>query len=105
MRRALREGQGYLYIQHTAGSIALSSQRDCHAKSWPGSKAGFSPGWLGSATEGRRPQVRGVRSGGLDGDASSTPATHHRAELARNATTAPDSGAKLAKVHDHETQW
>jgi hypothetical protein len=63
-RPPLRDGSGHPNIPHTADSIALSSQRDCRARFRPGSKAGFSPGWLGSATEGRRPQVRGVRSGG-----------------------------------------
>jgi hypothetical protein len=29
-----------------------------------GSRVSHSAGWLGSATEGRRPQVRGLRSGG-----------------------------------------
>src|SRR5690348_5928209 len=29
-----------------------------------GSRVGNSPGWLGSTTEGRRPQVRGLCSGG-----------------------------------------
>ena len=49
-RPPLREGSGHPNIPHTAGSIALSSQRD------------------------------------------------YRAEFRI-------SGAKLAKVHDHETQW
>ena len=55
-------GWGYLNFQHTA--VSIPARRDCRAKSRPGSKAGFSPGWLGSAIEGRRPQVRGLRSGG-----------------------------------------
>ena len=62
-RPPLRDGSGFLNIQHTAGSIALSLATRRRTKLRPCSQAGFSPGWLGSATEGRRPQVPGLRLG------------------------------------------
>jgi len=56
------------------GEGMVASRRESRF-SGHGSKAGYTSGWLGSTSQGRRSQIRGLRAGGLLAVASSTPAT------------------------------